>query len=384
MTTHPYIEVESIHELPCPNAETGRIEHYAFQNIDFNSVPQYVAAHHRFSDCCFLGCDIPNEMEDHIGQTCLIFPKMRMLYRAFTNCLYTGETLYEGYDPDDEQSFDTCYDTRVYQDYIHKGKHSDDIRETLARTIHDHSMSDAMYGMLNKLDEKQIVAVMGGHALLRTDQAYRKVALISKALTEKGKLMVSGGGPGAMEATHFGAWMAGRRQEEFDDALETICQAPSFRDAGWLSLSFKVRAKYPQKVFRSIGIPTWFYGHEPATPFATDIAKYFDNSIREDGLLTIAKGGVIYSPGSAGTLQEIFQDAAQNHYETFGYASPMIFLGRDYYTKDMPVYPLLETLLSRGKYKSLLLSITDDMDEVINTIVDFGKSDVEKEHKSEY
>ena len=371
MTTHPYIEVESIHELPCPNAETGRIEHYAFQNIDFNSVPQYVAAHHRFSDCCFLGCDITKEMEDHIGQTCLIFPKMRMLYRAFTNCLYTGETLYEGYDPDDEQSFDTCYDTRVYQDYIHKGKHSDDIRETLARTIHDHSMSDAMYGMLNKLDEKQIVAVMGGHALLRTDQAYRKVALLSKALTEKGKLMVSGGGPGAMEATHFGAWMAGRTQEEVDEAIAVLSSAPGFHDEGWLHTALQIVRDYPQKHYYSLGIPTWLYGHEPATVFATHIAKFFTNSIREDEILSIAGGGIIFTPGSAGTLQEIFQEAVQNHYLSFGHSSPMIFFGKDFWNKDVPIYPLFRNLSKKGRYQNLLISTTDDIIDVVTTLMKY-------------
>jgi hypothetical protein len=29
-------------------------------------------------------------------------------------------------------------------------------------------------------------------------------------------------------------------------------------------------------------------------------AKYFANSVREDGLLTVATGGVVYTPGSAG------------------------------------------------------------------------------------
>jgi len=384
MIPNPYKIVSSPKELPYPSPETGKIEHYAFQHIDFSKLPQYVAAHHRFTDCCFFGCVIPTEMEDLVGQTCLIFPRMGMIYKAFNGSLYTGETLYDGYDPENEHSFESCFDSRVYADYIHKGKHCDDIRETLARSIHDHSMSNAMYGLLNHFDEKQVVAIMGGHALLRTDEAYRKVALISKKLTEKGKLMVSGGGPGAMEATHFGAWMAGRSMEEFEDALSMICVAPSFKDEGWLKSSFAVRKKYPQDTYGSLGIPTWFYGHEPATPFATDIAKYFDNSIREDGLLTIAKGGVIYSPGSAGTLQEIFQDAAQNHYETFGYSSPMVFLGVDYYTKEMPIYPLMDALLKKGKYKSLLLSITDDQDEVISTLVEFGKRDVEKVEKSEY
>ena len=233
-------------------------------------------------------------------------------------------------------------------------------------------MSDAMHDFLSRYDKLQVVAVMGGHSLLRTDESYRKVVMISKALTEKGKLMTSGGGPGAMEATHLGAWMAGRSEEEVDEALEMLSPSPNYHDAGWLSTAFKVRKKFPQTLFRSLGIPTWLYGHEPATPFATDIAKFFQNSVREDTLLSIAKGGIIYSPGSAGTLQEIFQDAAQNHYRTCGDPSPMVFLGVDYYTKEIPVYPLLEELLEKGRYNGLILSITDDKEKVIENILNFS------------
>ena len=35
----------------------------------------------------------------------------------------------------------------------------------------------------------------------------------------------SGGGPGAMEATHLGAWMAGRNEAEFDDAMDILSTA---------------------------------------------------------------------------------------------------------------------------------------------------------------
>ena len=52
----------------------------------------------------------------------------------------------------------------------------------------------------------------------------------------------------------------------------------------------------------------------------------------------------------------------------------MVFLGVDYYTREMPVYPLLEDLLARGKYRSLILSITDDPDEAIRSILDFTGS----------
>ncbi|MBQ0024462.1 MAG: hypothetical protein KBT00_01880 [Bacteroidales bacterium] len=372
MNTNPYKKVESLNDLPSPDAE-GFVTYYVFQYIDFRKAPQYVAAKHRFSECCFLGCTIPTEMEDEIGQTCLVFPAMGRIYQAFASRLYSGEMLYAGYDPDDEQSFETCFDSRVYADYMENGKFCNNVRETLARSLHDRAISEAMTSFLSRFDEKQVVSVMGGHSLSRADNAFREVALISKSLTEYGKVMASGGGPGAMEATHLGAWMAGRSISELDDALDILRIAPTFRDKGWLKSAFEVISKYPQRDYRSLGIPTWFYGHEPTTPFATDIAKYFMNSIRESILLSISKGGIIYSPGSAGTLQEIFQDAAQNHYESVGCSSPMVFLGKEYYTKEVPVYPLLEDLLERGKYQGLLLSITDKREDVVNTILSFSE-----------
>jgi predicted Rossmann-fold nucleotide-binding protein len=259
----------------------------------------------------------------------------------------------------------------VYQHYLEKGKQTGDIKETLARILHDHSMNDGMDDFLGSFEEKSIVGIMGGHGLSRTDEIYRKVALVSKKLTESGCVMVSGGGPGAMEATHLGAWMAGKDDADLDAALKMLSGAPSFKDRLWLDTAFQVMEAYPCPAYVSLGVPTWLYGHEPATPFATHIAKYFDNSTREDLILTIAKGGVIYSPGSAGTMQEIFQDAVQNHYLSFGYASPMIFLGVDFWMDEMPVYRLMQHLVEKGKYKNLLLSITDDIDQILTTISDF-------------
>ena len=89
-------------------------------------------------------------------------------------------------------------------------------------------------------------------------------------------------------------------------------------------------------------------------------------------MLTIAGGGIVYSPGSAGTLQEIFQEAVQNHYLSFGYSSPMIFLGREYWTEEMPVYLLLDHLLKKGKYKNLLLTLTDEIDEIVEKCLAFS------------
>lgn len=365
-----YIEIDSPDQLGLLLQRGTRVNQYVFRNLDFTPVTE-MAANRIFTDCIFLGCTIPDAMHEALGRSCLIFPQIDVPYNVHRSTLYSPEELYAGYDPTHPETQSTCYDGRVYNHYLEQGKTTRNLRITLARSLHDHSISDALHDFLSSYDERRLVGIMGGHGLLRTDDAYRKVARISKQLTEAGYLMISGGGPGAMEATHLGAWFADRTDEELDKAIELLRVAPSFRDEGWLSTAFEVRRRWPQERYESLGVPTWLYGHEPATPFATHIAKYFDNSIREDGILTIAKGGIIYSPGSAGTLQEIFQDAVQNHYLSFGYASPMVFLDSDYWTTQMPVYPLLEELLSKGRYKNLILSLSDEESDVIAEIRKF-------------
>ena len=72
-------------------------------------------------------------------------------------------------------------------------------------------------------------------------------------------------------------------------------------------------------------------------------------------------------------MQEIFQDAVQNHYLSFGYASPMIFLDKEFWTEEMPVYRLMQHLIDKGKYNNLLLHITDSIDEISMIINEFRK-----------
>lgn len=125
--------------------------------------------------------------------------------------------------------------------------------------------------------------------------------------------------------------------------------------------------------FDSLGIPTWHYGHEPPAAFATLIAKYFANSVREEGLLAVANYGVVFSPGSAGTTQEIFQDAAQNHYRSYGPPAPMVFLGVEHWTKTRPVWPLLQHVAKGHDYGELLF-LTDDEDAIVDRILAYAPS----------
>lgn len=285
--------------------------------------------------------------------------------------LYDAAELYAGFDPKRPDSFNDCFDTKVYQHYLSKAKQTNDFKESIARTLHDHGIYVALGEFFRVHNYLRCVGVMGGHALLRTDSMYRQIVFLSKRLTELGFYMLSGGGPGAMEATHLGAWMARYNDDDVEEALRMIAVAPTFRDSTWLSTAFEVIRKYPQFKHESLAIPTWLYGHEPSTPFATHIAKFFENSIRENNILTLPFGGIIYTPGSAGTMQEIFQDAVQNHYLSFGFSSPMIFLGTQFWTEDVPAYPLLQELMEKGKYKNLCLALTDDSEEVIQQLTEF-------------
>ena len=167
-------------------------------------------------------------------------------------------------------------------------------------------------------------------------------------------------------------------QEKYEKFLECYVQSLDTQhlfltqeDVDYLQVSFSIIRDYPQTQYSNLSIPTWLYGHEWTSPFATHIAKLFENSVREDTLLTVAYGGIVYAPGRAGTIQEVFQEAVQNHYLTFGFASPMVFLDTEFWSKTTPFYPLLVDLLEKGIYKNLLLSLTDDVEEVIRIIRDF-------------
>jgi hypothetical protein len=185
-----------------------------------------------------------------------------------------------------------------------------------------------------------------------------------------------------MEATHLGAMLAEAKDHVLDDAIGLLSGAPSYRDRDWLSVAFHCK-EYLQNagidVCRSLGIPTWLYGHEPPTPFASHIAKFFNNSIREEGLITVAHAGIIFAPGSAGTVQELFQDAAQNHYATTGYASPMVFMDRRYWTETIPVWPVLQAM-SPGRPYASNLHLADGIVETASLFDAVKKIPVEGAH----
>ncbi len=357
-------EIKTIEEFRKLRDQGEPMTNLAFHNMDLSNIAhELLQANIR--DSLFLGCTLENSMVCALQHKNYIFPTLDVPYDVYPNKLYRADDLYAGFSPENPTSFHDTPDQVIFRHFIKTGKYTTDLKESLARALHDQSITNALEDFVIHYDPKSIIAIMGGHQLLRTSRQYRKIVWLAKHLTEQGKLMASGGGPGAMEATHLGAWLAGTEDKDVLRALEILSQAPSYEDSNWLTSAFQVIHSIDGGKKYSLGIPTWLYGHEPPTPFASHIAKYFTNSIREDGLLALAKGGIVFTPGRAGTTQEVFQEVTQNHYLTLEYASPMIFMGRTFWARDWPVYPLLYQLSYEGKLKNLDLGIYDTIEEIV-------------------
>ena len=188
---------------------------------------------------------------------------------------------------------------------------------------------------------------------------------LTASLTQRGYLVVGGGGLGIMEAANLGAYLAERSDAERDDAVQELAQTPGYRadQAGYLEVAVGIRERFAPGG-ESLAIPTWVSAGEPISQFASHIAKYFSNSIREDGMLAVATAGIVFAPGGAGTMQEVFQDAAQNAYKVFG-RSPMVFLDRQHYCAETGLYPALQRQAERLGFADLL-SVADEPAEILD------------------
>lgn len=259
-----------------------------------------------------------------------------------------------------------------------------DADDAVARAVHDAHLTFDLGAIIAK---RRVVGVMGGHQLPRDSAEYTRIAELARDLALRGMLVCTGGGPGAMEAAHIGAATSQSPDSVLRETIARLAVAPSMpelhgilspsgvpdpalvRAAGeWFAPAWSASRALENPV-ESLSIPTWLYGHEPTSPFATRIAKLFQNSVREDGLITIARQGLVFTQGSAGTLQEVFQDANQNFYaQDPDWFSPMVFLGTKYWGEVLPVGPLLDALFATAapgvsKTAKRLLLVTDDVTE---------------------
>jgi predicted Rossmann-fold nucleotide-binding protein len=276
--------------------------------------------------------------------------------------LYTRDDLMAGWHPGADHS--TTLDGRVYAYVRAQGGRAPGMAEGLAQRTHDFFIDSALAAFLIEND-RPVVGIMGGSRTMASDPNYRRVVALAAALTQRGYLVVGGGGLGIMEAANLGAYLADGPERDRDDAVRALAATPGYAadEAGYLEVAVGIRERFAPGA-ESLAIPTWVNDGEPISQFASHIAKYFSNSIREDGLLAVATAGIVFAPGDAGTMQEIFQDAAQNAYTSFG-RSPMVFLDRQHYCTDTGLYPALQRQAERLGFVDLL-SIADEPADILD------------------
>ena len=178
--------------------------------------------------------------------------------------------------------------------------------------------------------DRPAVSIFGSARVEEDHPAYRDARLVGRRFAEKGFAVVTGGGPGVMEAANRGA-----------------------KDAGGLSIGFNIELPHEQFANRYLDIALTF--------------RHF--YVRKTMFVKAAEGFVIF-PGGFGTLDELFealtliQTGKVLHF-------PVVLFDSDYWRGL--VGWIAERLLAEGMISPEdedLLLVTDDREEAVETVAD--------------
>jgi uncharacterized protein (TIGR00730 family) len=174
------------------------------------------------------------------------------------------------------------------------------------------------------------VAVFGSARVGRDDPMYARAVELGACLVRRGFAVITGGGPGLMEAANRGA-----------------------AEAGGLSIGCAIELPHEQ-------------GTNPYVEVAVDFRYFF---VRKTMFVKYAEGFVIF-PGGFGTMDELFE--ALTLIQTGKVRSfPVVLVGRDYW---QGLLDWIEgTMLPEGKVSAAelkLLTVTDSPEEACAIIAD--------------
>lgn len=362
---HDDREIETLEEFDATVSARGSLAGFRVQAVDLTDRTRELLATDT-ANAVFLGCPMREDAAAKVrADGAMVLPPVPGLpFDPYRGLLYSPDELFAGL----AKGYEETLDARTYA-WFQQTKADGDILASMLRSIHDDAVSDALDELLKGA---RVVGVMGGHAMGRGTDAYAGAARLGRELTRAGLTVATGGGPGAMEAANLGAYAAPLDDEILTEALQLLAEAPKFTPSitDWAAAAFEVRGRWP-KGGVSVGIPTWFYGHEPPNPFASHIAKYFANATREDGLLARSNAGVVFLPGAAGTVQEIFDNATPNYYESRGEPTPMVLVDRAHWTERLPTWPLLQAL-ARERSMESRIALVDRIEEAPEALKRLG------------
>lgn len=323
-----------------------------------------------------------------LGTTYAAEPPDYIPFERDRHTLYTRDELWKDYNsiPVDNKSLDWAIYDKYFDDVKKYAPPLDHLR---MQRQHDAGMEYAVneffkVGADGVPTNKRVVSIMGSHSRTRSDQWYKNVARLAYALSKADYFVVSGGGPGYMEAAHLGAYMAKHYSpKDLETALDMLDKSATFENPQgcepkkkqYEMCDYWKKALEVTSAFKiggeSLGIPTWFYGHEGANAFSLHVAKFFSNALREEKLSAVGSHGVIFAPGGPGTAQEVFMDAAQNAYHSYNSMSPMVFFNDPFnpYVPSTHVPPRMVDLVTSQTSKEYgtkeMLLISNDPQEII-------------------
>jgi predicted Rossmann-fold nucleotide-binding protein len=358
----PGAELESLAELEEHLARTGTLSGCYLQSLDLTGLGTRLLGV-PVTQAVFLGCRFDSGVEAALTAAgALVFPALPDLpFDPYRGGLYSPAELYAGL----QDGYRHTPDARIWRWWRYIGHHRS-LTSELAMTLHDHAVIEA----LDDLALSGAVGVMGGHRLARDDRGYADAAGLGRALARAGRTVLTGGGPGAMEAVNLGAGLTGT-SADLTAAIALLAGTPEFGDRvdEWASAGFETRRRW-EFTGASYGVPTWLYGHEPPNVFAAGVAKLFSNALREDVLLRLASGGLVCLPGAAGTVQEVFQAVTPRYYADPGAAvPPLVLVGREHWQRLLPAWPLLQAL-AEGRALGRAIHLVDSVADVPALLAD--------------
>ncbi len=177
------------------------------------------------------------------------------------------------------------------------------------------------------------VTIFGSARLPRTDRYYQVAADLAHGLAKNNLVVITGGGPGIMEAANRGAAKAGGK-----------------------SVGLNIQLPHEQKPNRYVNIPINFHY------FFSRKVCFVKYSI-----------GFVFMPGGFGTLDEFFELITLVQTERIP-LFPLILIGRDYWRG---LLRWMKTEFKRRKFVSPgdleLFTLTDDPQKAIRIILEYQR-----------
>ena len=211
-----------------------------------------------------------------------------------------------------------------------------DDRRVLERT-HDDLATDVsliasefLSGFQTVLEiDRPAVSIFGSARVAEDSEAYRAARATGTAFAEAGFAVVTGGGPGVMEAANRGA-----------------------REGGGLSVGFNILLPHEQGL----------------NPYC-DIAVTFKHFYARKTMFVKAAEGFVIFPGGFGTLDELFESLTLIQTGKIG-TFPVVLFDSDYWEEMLTWVreeALADGLVSPGDLD--LLMVTDDPEEAVARVV---------------